>query len=533
MPRDNETKSSSKISLTNWLKPKKSRQKLRKRSIGPEGPLTSASSTTLASIKTTTTQYSYAKGYVEDNDDVPPLPPIPALQAHRAKYRARNAGLDTQLGENVDYTTLLHSMSLQEGFESDESYYYLADDNRPRGENGIASLPGVVWCRVADLTDAKTAVCLALANKTLYTRLGPRRYMDRLNQPENRQQKLEFLVLLDRFLPYHLLCIPCAKYHRRIRIGNEKLQPTHTQVLNPIFNCPQERNAINPPARHRIAHGRSIPFTFVQLTTRAHRFNSPKYGLKPESLGRRWRYSEPGGGGTWSISTRFHVHENRLLMRVISQCFASPGLPPTGKRLLLYSREDYWPFFSACPHWRDGVLMDVCKCALDHIPVPRNTAGLQGVEHRLKDAVSGRGKFDPYAIPSQCGRCQPMRRCPLCPTEYLIEVKLSEDTTPDPNPPIGRPSSSKGNAGVKFRHAIVVTRWSDLGDGSTPSSSIEWAACNGNTNLDQYDSFQRLGRRGISGIFESAFTHDTIPGRRIVSMNPDNKSGGEKRDDWY
>lgn len=536
MPRDNQPNNSSKISLTNWLKPKKSRQKLRKRGAAADGPLTSASSTTLASIKTTTTQYSYAKAYEKDAD-VPPLPPIAPLQAHRAKYRARNAGLDTQLGENVDYTTLLHSMSLQEGFESDESLHYLADENRPRGETAIASLPGAIWCRIADLLDAKTAVCLALASKTLYTRLGPRRYLDTLNhRPENRQQKLEFLTLLDRYLPYHLLCIPCATYHRRIRIGHEKIQPTHAQVLNPVFNCPQERNPLNPPARHRIAHGRSIPFTFVQLTTRAHRFDSLRYGLKPESLGRRWRYSEPGGAGTWSVSTRYHIHENRLLMRVISQCFASPGLPPTGKRLLLYSREDYWPFFSACPHWRDGELMDVCKCALDHIPVPRNTAGLQGVEHRFKDAIHGRGRFDPYAIPSQCGKCQPMRRCPRCPTEYLVEVKLSEDTTPEDNntnpPPFGGPSAGRSK-GVKFRHAIVVTRWSDLGDGSTPASSAEWAACNGNTNLEQYDSFERLGRRGISGIFESAFTHDTIPGRRIVSMNPDNKTGGEKRDDWY
>lgn len=537
MPRDDQPSSGSKISLTNWLKPKKSRQKLRKRGAA-EGPLTSASSTTLASIKTTTTQYSYGKGYEYDknHDEVPPLPPIAPLQLHRAKYRARNAGLDTQLGENIDYTTLLHSMSLQEGFESDESYSYLADGNRPRGENAVASLSGDLWCRIADLLDAKTAVCLALANKTLYTRLGPRRYLDRLNhQPENRQQKLEFLTLLDRYLPYHLLCIPCATYHRRIRIGHEKIQPTHTQVLNPVFNCPQERNALNPPARHRISHGRSIPFTFVQLTTRAHRFGSLRYGIKPESLGKRWRYSEPGAAGTWSVSTRYHIHENRLLMRVISQCFAPPGLPPTGKRLLLYSREDYWPFFSACPHWRDGELMDVCKCALDHIPVPRNTAGLQGIEHRFKDALHGRGKFDPYSIPSQCGKCQPMRRCPRCPTEYLVEVKLSEDTTsnlPEPSSSFGS-SNGRGKGGVMFRHAIVVTRWSDLGDGSTPASSAQWAACNGQTDLDQYDSFKSLGRRGISGIFESAFTHDTIPGRRIISMNPDNKTGGEKRDDWY
>ncbi|EED14114.1 conserved hypothetical protein [Talaromyces stipitatus ATCC 10500] len=535
MPSTNTTSSNSKISLSNWLRPKKSRQKLRKR--GAEaGALTSASSTTLASIKTTTTQCSYYNGSIVKNDDVPPLPPIAPLQAHRAKYRARNAGLDTQLGENIDYTTLLHSMSVQEGFESDEPLNYVSED-RPRGEPGVASLPSPIWCYIADSLDPKTAVCLALASKTLYSKLGPRRYLNALNNvPENRQHKLEFLVFLDRYLPYHLLCIPCAQYHRRIRMGQEKLAPTHTQVLNPVFDCPNERNALNPPSRHRIAHGRSIPFTFVQLATRAHRYGSLRYGIKAENLGRRWKYSEPGGGGTWSISTRYHIHENRLLMRVVSQCFAPPGLPPSGKRLLLYSRDDYWPFFSVCPHWRDGELMDVCKCALDHIPVPRNTAGLQGIEHKFKDAIHGRGKFDPYAIPSQCGKCQPMRRCPRCPTEYLIEVKITEDNETDPSSSsAGGSVSGVARKQVRFRHAIVVTRWSDLGDGSTPASSAEWAACNdiGSTEGEEYDSFKRLGRRGICGIFESAFTHDTIPGRRIISMNPDNKTGGEKRNDWY
>ena len=107
-----------------------------------------------------------------------------------------------------------------------------------------------------------------------------------------------------------------------------------------------------------------------------------------------------------------------------------------------------------------------------------------------------------------------MRRCPECPTEYLIEVRVQEDKT-DPR--------------QLFKHAIVITRWSDLGDGSSPKS-IEWAACNGEV---EYDSFTALGKRAISGTFESKFTVDQIPGQKMVSMNPDKTKLGEKGHDWY
>lgn len=531
--------------LKNWLKPKKSRQTLRKRGAGP---LTSASSTTLAS-SVQTGRYSYEKFYDHNNNDIPDVPALPPniapLQAHREKYKHLNARLDTQLGENLDYTTILHSLSLQEQFDSEES---LKKENldRPPGDRAIASLGSDVWAYIASFLDPKTAACLAIASKTLYSRLeGYHDFLGRLNLPENYEYKLAFLVQIDRFFPYHLLCIPCAQYHLRTQIGHEKLQPT--SVLNPLFKCPNERNNLNPPPRLRIAQGRTLPYTFVQLATRAKRFDVPFFGITTESLSRRWKRED------WTLSTRYHIHQGRLLMRVISQCFATPGLTASGKRMLLYSRDDYWPFFSACPHWRDGELMDVCKCALDHLPVPRNTAGLQGVEHKVRDAVHGR-IYDPHARPTQCMKCTPLRRCPMCPTEYLVEVKLTEDkstnleenaynTLANSISTIHNEPWKKRQAALasRFRYAIVVTRWSDLGDGTNPlppsrkpalqDASVEWAACSGTT--DEYDSFKRLGRRGISGIFEAAFTHDTVPGRRIISMNPEKKKGGEERDDWY
>lgn len=161
--------------------------------------------------------------------------------------------------------------------------------------------------------------------------------------------------------------------------------------------------------------------------------------------------------------------------------------------------------------------MPACRCALDHIPSARQTGGLQGLEHKVKDKWSGR-TFDPNALTLLCGFCRPMRRCPECPTEYLIEVKLAEDKS-DPR-------------GMVFRQAIVVTRWTDLGDGRSPEGD-EWAAVNG--AVGRYDSFthRNYAKRGIASVFEAAFTADTLPGQRVISLNPKKKMLGEKGHDWY
>ena len=459
--------------LSNALRPKKSRRVLRKNG-GPE--------------------------------DVPPPPPLAPLQAHREKYGKINGNIDTQLGENLDYTTVIHALGLNEHSDSQLANDGEFDD-RPPGESDIASLSPELWAEVAEYLNPAERASLAFASKTLLNRLGSGPW-EALERPENRNDKIQFLVWLDKFLPAYLLCFPCVKFHRRTQVGRERLKPAH--VLNPLFECPNARNMLLRPSRHRITPGRTLPFTFVQLVMRAYRFNIA-YGITAESLNRRWQRDG------WTHTTRFVVDKNRLLMRVTSTAFAEPGMVPSMKRMLLYNREDYWPYFSACAHWRDGELMDVCKCALDHIPLPRNTAGLQGANHKFKDLMKGR-IYDPNSITTLCGRCQPMRRCPDCPTEYLTEVKLTEDKNQaDPK-------------GIYFRQAIVVTRWSDLGDGTSPLDPA-WASCNG--EFTGYDSFTKLGKRSISGVFESKFTHDTIPGQRIISMNPAKKRLGEKGDDWY
>ncbi|KAJ5190881.1 uncharacterized protein N7498_009866 [Penicillium cinerascens] len=476
-------KSGLKSFFSNALRPKKSRQTLRKGS------------------RSTTDLRLAARPSVEES---PPMPDLAPLQIHRMKYKAAHENLDTQLGERRDYTDMIHSLGC---LDADDNFgpAEIEDPNREPGEGDIAKLSSSLWAAIAWYLNPAEAASLAVSSITLYRRLG-RRYLAALEAPENFGYKMQFLIRMDRSLPHHLMCFPCGRYHTRTQEGSERLRPAH--VLNPLFNCPEATNSLNPQSRTRITHGRMLPFSFVQLVMRAHRFGRG-YGIPVDEMGRRWNRDN------WTHSSRFHINEGRLLMRVTSQTFAAPGLPPTAQRMLLFSRDDYWPYFSACAHWRDGELMPMCKCALGHIPEPRNTGGLQGIEHKVKDRWAGRG-FDPNSLTTLCGFCRPMRRCPECPSEYLIEVKLCEDKS-DPR-------------GGVFRQAIVVTRWTDLGDGTTPDC-LEWGAINGKHN--DYDSFHHYSKRGIASIFEAAFTADTLPGQRVISMNPKKTKLGEQGDDWY
>jgi hypothetical protein len=120
-----------------------------------------------------------------------------------------------------------------------------------------------------------------------------------------------------------------------------------------------------------------------------------------------------------------------------------------------------------------------------------------------------------------------MHRCPECPTEYLVELKLGED-------------KNEVDPGRRFKQIIVVTRWSDLGDGTSPRASGmrrggewggEWGSITGEEGI-KYRSFERMGKRAISGIFE-AQSGVTLPGQRLISLNPKMQKLGEEGDNWY
>lgn len=378
-------------------------------------------------------------------------------------------------------------------------------------ERRIRDVPQKLWKHVASYLNPADTVSLALSSKTLSEKLG-RTPFEVLNQPQNKHHKISFLQTMDHQLPRHLFCFPCATYHLRVNPGKETLKADY--VNNPLVVCPAAKDSVLP--RMRLTQGRELPYSFVQLSLRS--AYSPAYGIDHESLSRRWKDAESG----WSHRTRFMTFDGRLLMRVVSQRFVPPAatLTKTAERHILYDMQEYNPHFSVCAHWQDGELMNICKCALSHVPAPP-----ESYLQQLKKAPKiSRAAAHPCFIVRGCDTCQPARRCPECPTEYLVEIQMMEDTKDSIQP---------------FKHAIVVTRWSDLGDGSSPYTSSEWAAVKGAAVPSAEDGghvygsgFSHVGRRAVSGIFESKIS-GSIPGQRMISLNPKNKKMGEEGHGWY
>ena len=416
---------------------------------------------------------------------------------------------DKQTGEVIDHTDMLHSLAPTQSQEDAPILQRMqTHEGTEPGQSVIDRFPEKVWASVIEDLEMADLASLALCCKAFKDMVGTESWRQ-LAEEENREQRLKFLPKLDQELPNHLLCFDCAVYHMRTQRGRETLRLANEK--NPVYVCPNmsNPNKINP--RTRITAGRILPFTFVQMVMRAQRF-APQYGVTIESLSRRYKDKE-GSGSDWSHQTRFVVVKDHLLMRVTSQVFAPPGLPPSGERHLLYSRDDFVPYFSVCPHWRDGVLMPNVKCALSHIPKPLEGSGVNRVANEVKL------HFNPTnPIVTLCENCRPMRRCPECPTEYLIQVTMMEDKT-DPDPR------------KLFKQALIMTRWSDLGDGTSPLSS-EWAACTGMPGFE-FDSFKALGKRAVSGQFESEVYGDVIPGQKMLSMNPEKTKLGEQGHEWY
>jgi len=433
------------------------------------------------------------------------------------EYGVLGTGANVADTKPKDYGDMMHRLAHHDSFDSlldkpnilnqlRDPYFSSQTYNKPKGlasekdELRVASLSNDLWKRIALFLNPLDAANLAMSNKTLYQKLGLGQF-GLLERPENKHYKIAFLHQFDHLLPAHLLCFPCATYHQRSLPGKEVLMAEY--VKHPVFACPNVTSSVLP--RMRLTHGRELPYSFVQLAVR-HAKHSATYGISESSLARRWKCKDSG----WKHRTRYMVHDDRLLMRVISQTFVPPAptLTETAERLILYDREEYIPYFSVCAHWKDGDLMKVCKCMMSHVPAPPDPYHKQ----IQRGFVLSRSAAHPNFIVRGCDDCRPARRCPECPTEYLVEVRMEEDTNDKATP---------------FKHALVVTRWCDLGDGSSPYASPEWTAINGiKTGAESgYDSFTNVGRRAVGGIFESHIS-GAIPGQRLVSLNPKNENLG-------
>lgn len=415
--------------------------------------------------------------------------------------------LDKDTGERKDLTEMMHAFGFTENSDDTDDVVRVEqweyDPTLPDGATLLSKFYQELWGLISDYLSPLDVANLSSTCRAMHNRLGEQSYQ-LLRNPAHVFHREEFLLALDKKLPRHLFCFPCATWHVRTSPGSEKLKPA--RILNPVFNCPNMTNNLKPPPRLRISDYRPLPFTFVQLYKRAWE-HGPEYGIDTQALARRWKDLE----SDWTHESMFHINpvNGHVMIRVKSQVFVEAGLQPAAKRLLLFNRSDYTPYFSVCAHWRKGILTSIPKCALDHIALPESNVYLNAVNKMRHVPISG-----PTAL---CNHCRPLRRCTDCPTEYLFELKLVEDKNVQKMGP------------ERFRQVLMVTRWSDLGPARSPRDP-EWASVVG--ELVGYDSNKEIGKRAVSGVFESAFS-DTTPRQRILSTNPEGVKNDEEKGDWY
>ncbi|KAH9808444.1 superoxide dismutase, partial [Teratosphaeria destructans] len=187
-----------------------------------------------------------------------------------------------------DHTDMLHGLAHHDSFDSlldaiqaqDRSHDPYADPEKLRllsekHERMIDSLPDDIWKRIADFLTPADAAHLALTNKPLLTKLGNEPILA-LALDINRHHRITFLRHMDRHLPRHLLCMPCGRYHLRLRPGKETYRADY--VNNPLVQCPLIKASVLP--RMRLTHGRELPYSFVQLALRT--AHSPAHGIAPD-----------------------------------------------------------------------------------------------------------------------------------------------------------------------------------------------------------------------------------------------------------
>lgn len=362
------------------------------------------------------------------------LPPIAAALV------PRHSGPEPEEGgsPNVDTQKELEEAEGDPGLETSESDSATSDDfeteavtpyvsdssaaQSPRGSVDMSlQLPSEVWHMIASYLPSESAASLALTSRTMRLYLGTT-YWQRLSSEDNRAKRATFLEHMDDQLPDHVLCYRCAKYHyRRNREREHWTQEYH-------HACPISEIGTGP----QMTKYRVFPTELYQLTMRAH-FYGVNFGIPLSALNRRWT-SESSESG-WRHHSRCAILDNHLFVKVQSIHWVEAKMSPSELRIVIAER--YGERFAHCKHI--GQTFDrFCRCAVRHVRV----SGIRA---------------------SDCADCRPLRRCAQCPTEYLVEIKLLEDRNAlDPL--------------TRFRHALVVSRWSDLGNGSV--ASPEWLACN-------------------------------------------------------
>jgi hypothetical protein len=295
--------------------------------------------------------------------------------------------------------------------------------------NIFNKLPPELWLDIIEFLSPASAASLTYTCRWMYNQYGERP-CSILKLPGHEQDKLELLSYLDADLPKHRLCHPCAIFHRRKSLGAEQKE-VKANYGGCWIGC--ERRA----GETKLGTGYSLTWPSIRSVMRACRFG-PEYGMSLDVLARVWENDDG-----WKHRAEPSIVNGRLLMKVQSALPVDWATESIFKNRISDIMRHSWL----------GCLQEIVKCALHHIRSDES-----------------------YTI-GDCF-CKSLRRCPECPTEYMIETKRISNISGD----MRKSMEARG-----VQHVLIVTKWMDYGEGKSPLSP-EWqalATCNSFSPLDQ------------------------------------------------
>ena len=273
-------------------------------------------------------------------------------------------------------------------------------------------------------------------------RLGTQHFSD-LDSRDQLDEKILFLIHLDKHLPKHVLCSKHGVFHLRSALSYSMRADHDNHIFR--LKC-QERHTY-------------VDFATVQRACRSD-VHGPAYGSRVSHGLTYSRYTDRRG---WCRENAFVVNNGRFLVksqrsvhikdirRIVKQFDKHSG--PNANDYFQIARK-----VPCCSHL-DDELTYLARCAIRHTSFG---AGLQDIR--------------------QCEHCESTYRCAVCATEYAVEIK---------------PSRRRKN-----QHMLVLTAWTDLGSGKTPRerlwrhATLPSAEIAAHHSIDDDDGEQYIERDG-------------------------------------
>ena len=289
---------------------------------------------------------------------------------------------------------------------------------------------------MAEFLTPSAAACFTLACKPIWFILG-NQYLDRLWARDFEPSRRTFLELLDKDLPYHVICLQCNQLQR----GDRKRH--HSLLLSLCGTRPLCEVAEREQEVHRYINP-NFNYVSLQSVMKLHRsgsyedYDSKIYDmiksrnslLSYNKFSRYDTYAHQKQSYIYVTEGPFLYREQDLLRFRHIDCIIS------------CSKRDCIACWGGGEDFISTTLLSLVVCP--HLQSPLKKAA---TKTRFEAIMTFRAShWDDIRLNNTCATCSGLHQCHTCPTEFQLDTM---------------------DYGY-FDRRLILTRWLDLGEGRTP-----------------------------------------------------------------